>query len=395
MRVLWYMEWQRKGVACVTVSNTTKALGDLAAFNRKRTDVSIVAITGSNGKTSTRKMTAGVVARRFCTLSTRGNLNNEIGLPLTLLDLNLDHQWAVVELGMNRPGEIRRLAEICSPDVGVITNIGPAHLEGLGSLDAVMKAKGELLEKINPVGTAALNADDHRLLQLADYTSVNVLLFGLSEKAVIRALSIREKDEGLSFILALPEEKISVDLKTPASFMVSNALAAAAVGYLLGLTAKEIKDGLEDFKPVKGRMNILKTRKRIHIIDDTYNANPGSMAAAIKTLKTLKGNNRGILVVGDMLELGEHAESLHRKIGSISARSDIARLYVAGQFAETLAAGAKDADMDSSDIFTGTKEEILENITCWLGPGDWVLVKGSRGMAMESIVEGLLAWAGQ
>ncbi len=387
------IECQKKGVVCIKVNDTILALGDLAAFNRKRSNVSVVAITGSNGKTSTRKMTAGVVARCFDTLSTIGNLNNEIGLPLTLLNLNHNHKWAVVELGMNRPGEIRRLAEICSPDVGVITNIGPAHLEGLGSLDAVMHAKGELLEKIKPTGTAILNADDPRLMQLAENTSRDVLLFGLSENAVVRARAKMEKGLGLSFTLVLPAETISVDLKTPAEFMVSNALAAAAVGYRLGLTAKEIKVGLEDFEPVQGRMNILKTRKGINIIDDTYNANPGSMTEAIKTLNSLKGNNRGALVAGDMLELGDHAESLHRKIGSISARSNISRLYVTGQFAESVAAGARDEDMNSRDIFVGAKDEILEGIKGWLGPGDWILVKGSRGMRMEEIVEKLKAWA--
>jgi len=381
------------GIVCVTVNDTIRALGDLAAFNRKRSNASVVAITGSNGKTSTRKMAAGVVSRRFSTLSTSGNLNNHIGLPLTLLNLNLDHKWAVLELGMNSPGEIKRLAEICSPEIGVITNIGPAHLEGLGSLDAVMQAKGELLEEIKPDGTAVLNADDPRLLQLADHTSRNILFFGRSKNARISARSVKGTETGLSFTLVLPEESITVDLKTPAAFMISNALAAGAVGYLLGLTAGEIKDGLEDFKPVKGRMNILKTGRGITIIDDTYNANPDSMKAALNTLRSLKGNHTGILVAGDMLELGDHAESMHRNIGRIAAGSDIAELYVTGQFARTVAAGAMDEDMNARDIFTGTKEEILEGIKDRLGPGDWVLVKGSRGMTMETIVQGLLDWA--
>jgi murE/murF fusion protein len=383
------------GIVCVTVNDTIRTLGDLAAFNRKRSNASVVAITGSNGKTSTRKMTAGVVSRRFSTLSTYGNLNNQIGLPLTLLNLSFDHRWAVLELGMNSPGEIKRLAEICSPDIGVITNIGPAHLEGLGSLDAVMQAKGELLEEIKPDGTAALNADDPRLLQLADYTSRNVLFFGRSKNARIRARSVKGTGTGLSFILVLPEESITVFLKTPAAFMISNALAAAAVGHLLGLTAGEIKDGLEDFKPVKGRMNILKTGKGINIIDDTYNANPDSMKAAINTLRSLKGNHTGILVAGDMLELGDHAESMHRNIGRIAAGSDIAKLYVTGQFSQTVASGAMDEDMNPRDIFTGTKEDILEGIKDRLGPGDWVLVKGSRGMTMETIVQGLLDWGNE
>ncbi len=388
-------ESTENGIVCITVSNTIRALGDLAAFNRKRSNAAVVAITGSNGKTSTRKMTAGVVSRRFSTLSTSGNLNNQIGLPLTLLNLNLNHRWAVLELGMNSPGEIKRLGEICSPDIGVITNIGPAHLEGLGSLDAVMQAKGELLEEIKPNGTAVLNADDPRVLQLAHYTSRKVLFFGRSKNARIGALSVKGTKTGLSFSLMLPEESITVDLKTPAVFMISNALAAAAVGYLLGLTAEEIKDGLEDFKPVTGRMNILKTGRGITIIDDTYNANPDSMKAAINTIRSLKGNNTGILVAGDMLELGEHAESMHKNIGRIAAGSDIAKLYVTGEFARTVAAGAMDQDMNPRDIFTGSKEEILEDIKDRLGPGDWVLVKGSRGMTMETIVQGLLDWANQ
>lgn len=379
-------------IICIIVNDTIKALGDLAAFNRKRADIPVIAITGSNGKTSTRKMTANIISRHYCTLTPHGNLNNEIGLPLTLLNLTRQHERAVLELGMNRPGEIERLADICLPDVGIITNIGPAHLEGLGSLEAVMQAKGELLEKIKPTGTAVLNADDPRLLKLADTTSRNILFFGVSPHAAIRAESITHKGLGLSFILVLPEERIAVNLKTPAVFMISNALAAAAVGHLSGLNGGEIKEGLESFEPVKGRMNILKTGQGIHIIDDTYNANPDSMEAAIKTLKKLKGKNRGILVAGDMLELGLHAESMHFRIGSMAARSDIAVIYVTGQYADNVVRGALKENMNLDNIYKGTQEEILEDITGRLGSGDWVLVKGSRGMAMEKIVEGLLQW---
>jgi murE/murF fusion protein len=392
--ILPVSEMPDTGMVCITVDNTRRALGDLAAFHRRRALASVAAITGSNGKTSTRKMTSAVVSRRFCTLSTQGNFNNDIGLPLTLLNLRREHQWAVVELGMNRPGEIERLAEICLPDVGVITNIGPAHLEGLGSVDAVMKAKGELLAKIKPDGTAVLNADDPRLLKLAETALINVLLFGISKDAKIRAESIQQDGEGLSFNLVLHDETISVRLQSPAMFMVSNALAAAAVGYLLGLEADEIKEGLENFKPVPGRMNIHKTQKGIHIIDDTYNANPGSMEAAIGTLAALKGKNRGFLIVGDMLELGEHSAKMHRTIGLIAAGSNIAGLYVAGNYADDVATGALEGQMDSEDIFKGTREEILKAVTKKLDGDDWVLVKGSRGMAMETIVEGLLKWAG-
>ena len=387
------LEFSDTDVVCITVDDTIKALGDMAAFNRRRTPVSVIAITGSNGKTSTRKMVSDVLSCRFCTLSTHGNLNNDIGLPLTLLNLTRDHQWAVVELGMNRPGEIERLAEICLPDVGLITNIGPAHLEGLGSMKAVMEAKGELLGKIKAGGMAILNADDPWLLKLAEVTPINVLFFGMSKDSAIRAESVEEKGEGLFFHLVLPGETISVHLNTPAMFMISNALAAAAAGYLLGLTAVEIKNGIEAFKPVQGRMNIHKTGKGIHIIDDTYNANPGSMQAAIITLESLKGKNKGFLITGDMLELGEHSAPMHREIGSIAARAKVAGLYVTGKFAEDVAKGALAEHMNPNDIFKGTREEIIEAVTDRLDAGDWVLVKGSRGMAMEKVVKGLLAWA--
>lgn len=381
-------DWQDKGIVCVAVSDTTKALGDLASFNRRRTDVSVVAITGSNGKTTTREMTASVVSTRYKTLSTKGNFNNEIGLPLTLLDLKNSHQWAVLELGTNRPGEIDRLGEICIPDIGVITNIGFSHLEGLGSIEGVMNAKGELLKRIKPKGTAVLNADDSRVLYLSTKTSRKVLYFGLSEDARIKALDVNETTTGISFTLVLPEERIPIELRVHGGFMVSNALAAASVGYIIGLSSEEIKAGLEYFQPVKGRMNIFDVRG-VHIIDDTYNANPDSMEAAIRILSSLKGNSRGILVAGDMLELGEHAESMHRKIGAMSARSNIARLYITGEFAEAVANGACKEDKNSMEIFIGAREEILEDLKKSLLPGDWVLVKGSRAMGMEKIVEGL------
>ncbi len=182
--------WKTKGVTCIAVADTTRALGDMAAFNRRRSRASVVGITGSNGKTTTRQFTAAVVSQRYNTLATAGNFNNQIGLPLTLLGLELDHQWAVVELGTNNPGEIARLAAICSPDIGVITNIGPAHLEGLGSIEGVAQEKGSLIAGLRKNGTAVLNADDPRVLQLARQTRKRVVLYGLSADAGVRAACI-------------------------------------------------------------------------------------------------------------------------------------------------------------------------------------------------------------
>jgi UDP-N-acetylmuramoyl-tripeptide--D-alanyl-D-alanine ligase len=387
-------EWQARHIACVAVTDTLRALGDLAAFHRSRNDVAVVAITGSNGKTTTRQMTAEVVAKKFNTLSTIENYNNQIGVPLTLLKLAPEHAWAVVELGTNSPGEIARLAQICSPDIGVITNIGPAHLEGLGSLDGVMREKGQLIDHLKTGGRAVLNADDRRVSKIADRTEKDILLFGLTKNAAIRATAVQEKIGGISFSLDLPRESLTVDLKVPGQFMVINALAAAAVGHLLELSAAEIKSGLETFKPAWGRMNIFETASGIHIIDDTYNANPDSMQAAITTLNALRTNNRSVFVAGDMLELGARTESLHKQVGAWAAMANIDKMMVTGEFATAVISGAVDAKMNRDDIFTGSRGEILNALKDSLRPGDWVLIKGSRGARMDTVVEGLKEWAG-
>jgi len=386
-------EWKAKGISVIAVKDTTKALGDLAAFNRRRAGISAVAITGSNGKTTTRRLTSAVVSQRHRVLSPVGNFNNEIGLPLTLLKLNPLHQWAVLELGINRPGEISRLAEICIPQIGVITNIGPVHLEGLGSVEGVLQAKGELLEKLTPGGVAILNGDDPHLVRLAQKTKKPVLLFGLSKNASIRAHSIRDTRQGTAFILKSPQAEIAITLRIPGRFMVPNALAAAAVGHHLGLSLPEIKHGLESIKSDRGRMNIIKTKKGIHIIDDTYNANPKSMAAALEALVSFKGEQRAVFVAGDMLELGSSAETLHREVGHLATQAGLARLYATGTHCEIIAGGACSQNMNPADIVTGDKEFIVNDLTSWLHSGDWVLVKGSRGMQMEQIVERLQAWA--
>jgi UDP-N-acetylmuramoyl-tripeptide--D-alanyl-D-alanine ligase len=275
----------------------------------------------------------------------------------------------------------------------VITNIGPAHLEGLGSLEGVMREKEQLIEHLKTGGRAVLNADDRRAFKIAERTEKKVLLFGLSKTAAIRATAVQEKVGGISFSLDLPRESLNVDLKVPGQFMVINALAAAAVGHLLELSAAEIKSGLEKFKPAWGRMNIFQTANGIHIIDDTYNANPDSMQAAITTLNALRANNRSVFVAGDMLELGTRTESLHKQVGAWVAVANIDKLFITGEFANAVACGAVDAKMNRDDIFTGSRDEILDGLKDSLRPGDWVLIKGSRGARMDTIVKGLKEWA--
>jgi UDP-N-acetylmuramoyl-tripeptide--D-alanyl-D-alanine ligase len=379
-----------EGIVIIGVADTLAALGALAAFHRRRSAVSVVAITGSNGKTSTRTMTAEVLGKQFTILSPQENFNNEVGLPLTLLRLTPSHEWAVLELGMNHPGEISRLGDICRPDIGLITNIGPAHLEGLGSIEGVMHAKGELIEKIRPGGEILLNADDPMTGHLAKKTSKKPVLFGLSEGADIRGVDISEDPSGISFTLCIRHEKTKVNLGVPGRFMVVNALAAAAAGHMIGIPMPAIKTALENFKPVRGRMNLHPMRDGITIIDDTYNANPGSMKAAISTLKGLTKTSRGITVLGDMLELGESSWSLHREIGLFAAQTGISRLYTTGEFAGAVAQGASEGGMANKDIFVGTKDEIFMDVIKILAPEDWVLVKGSRGIRMETLVKDLL-----
>ncbi|MBI5551564.1 MAG: UDP-N-acetylmuramoyl-tripeptide--D-alanyl-D-alanine ligase [Desulfobacterales bacterium] len=381
-----HARWRAQGVTCVAVADTTTALGRLAAYQRGRSQIPVVAITGSNGKTTTRQMTTLVMARRFNTLSTEGNFNNEIGLPLTLFRLSDDHQAAVLELGMNHPGEMTRLGAICRPTMALITMVGPAHLEFLGSLEGVARAKGELMAQVLPDGVVALNADDPHVAALAQQTDRRCVFFGTGNDAQVRARSIREAAQGVAFDLELPGETIPIALKTPGRFMVTNALAAATAGHLAGLRGAEIKAGLEAFSPGKGRLHVLTSAGGVHVIDDTYNANPASMAAAIDTLTALRKAQPGIIILGDMLELGEQAERLHRELGAKAGGSGAERLYAHGPHGPVVRQGALEAGMPAERIMVGAKEEIVADLLPRLSADHWVLVKGSRGMAMETVV---------
>jgi UDP-N-acetylmuramoyl-tripeptide--D-alanyl-D-alanine ligase len=382
-------QWRRRGFFCITVEDTTRALGDLAAYHLKRTGLKVVAITGSNGKTSTRRMTMAVLEQKFAVLGTKGNFNNEIGLPLTLLRGRYDHTLAVLELGMNHFGEIRRLAEICKPDIGIITNVGPAHLKGVGSIEGVARAKGELLEHIKPDGTVVLNADDIHLGHLAEKCHHKIFFFGFGKKADVRAEDVEYGPQYTSFILRLPQAQKEVILPAPGRFMVTNALAAAAGGYLMGLTPKQIVAGLESYQSQKGRLDISVTAFGVHLIDDTYNANPASMTAALELLAQIKGSSRGIFVCGDMFELGEKAEVLHYDLGVTAAKTRVDRLYATGQYASVIAQGAQKEGLQKERIVIGTKSEITSALTTQLQTDDWVLVKGSRAMAMETVSEAI------
>lgn len=386
--------WQDQHVVCIAVADTTRALGDIAAYHRRRMPARIIALTGSNGKTTTRAMTAAILNRKETTLATQGNLNNEIGLPLTLLQLEERHALAVVEMGMNHPGEIDRMGRMAAPEIGMIINVAPAHLEGLHSIEGVMRAKGELLGHIDPAGKAILNADDEHCRQLMAICPVETLLFGFGPEAPIRATDLNSGPRGWSFRLQLPSGEIPVSLHVPGKFMVANALAAAAVATCCDVPLEDIKTGLESVAAVDGRMQIVSLPWGITLINDCYNANPASTAAAIDTLTRMKGASRGTLVLGDMLELGPDAETWHRKTGRKAGQAGLDRLFVHGAFATAVMEGAQEAGMAPDRLLAGDISEISIALTQWLTPGDWILVKGSRGMRMERVIAALQDWAG-
>jgi UDP-N-acetylmuramoyl-tripeptide--D-alanyl-D-alanine ligase len=376
------------GASCITVADPLRGLGDLAAFHRGRFTLPMVAVTGSNGKTTTKEMIAAILATTGPGLKTGGNLNNLIGLPLTLFRLSLQDRWAVLEMGMSEPGEIDRLAEIARPDVGVITNALPAHLESMGSVEAVAKAKGEMFMRLSAVGWAVYNAEDRLISACPSPHGVLRLGFGFREGEVTAAGIKGEGRHGLSFTLRLPGGEVPVRMRAFGIHNVANALAAAAAATALGLGPDAIRKGLEAFIPYEKRFN-LEEVGNIVLIDDSYNANPASMETALRTVAGIREECRAIAVLGEMLELGPASETAHRAIGMLAA-SCVERLYLMGEMAGAMAAGAFEGGLPATAVIVArSHDEILADLLGILDKGDFVLVKGSRGMRMEVVAEGI------
>jgi len=384
----WHGPTPPPGTPLIEVADTLTALGDLARAWAQHAQATIIAITGSNGKTTTREMTAAILERSHAVLKPRCNWNNLIGLPLTLLELKPHHRMAVLELGMSRRGEIRRLAEIAGPRIGVITNVGPVHLEYLNTLEEVALAKGELLESLGGTAQAVLNADDPRLAPLAGRCAAPITTFGFAATARVRALDpASPASRENRFTLAMGKERAPVSLKVPGRHSMYNALAAAAVAGLCGVGMEDIKAGLEGYTSFPGRMEIIRLDDAITIINDTYNANPASMETALTTLAQLRGNGRGIAVLGDMLELGEASEAYHRQLGSLIRTLQIGPVILTGAHARTVAAAGGAGSTGVSISIADTHEEIARQLVMTVQPRDWILFKGSRGMRMEQGME--------
>jgi UDP-N-acetylmuramoyl-tripeptide--D-alanyl-D-alanine ligase len=372
----------------VDVEDTTLALADLARGHRASFSGPLVGITGSNGKTTTKELCAGILERLGATLSTRGNLNNNYGVPLTLLRRCDEDRFAVVEMGMNHRGEIATLAAIASPTVGVLTNVGTAHIEFLGSRENIAEEKGDLLAALPAAGTAVVGRDDPLAFAQSRRTAARVLSFGREANADLCASGIRPVEGGAyAFRLDSPFGQAEIVVSGLSETIVDNALAAAGGAFAAGADLDAVVTGLRAHRGVPGRMQPLSLPNDVLVIDDTYNANPQSMKSALETLARLPTGGRRLAVLGAMGELGDRAEAAHREAGALAAELGLDGLYLLGAEATDVAEGARRAGLDEACIHTADDHETLARLLAKaLGPGDRVLVKGSRAARMERIV---------
>jgi UDP-N-acetylmuramoyl-tripeptide--D-alanyl-D-alanine ligase len=382
-----------KAVSVIKVSDTLQALGDLAHNYRQRFSLPVIAITGSSGKTTTKEMMAAIIGSQKNVLKTEGNLNNLIGLPQTIFRLRAEHELAILEMGTNTRGEIKRLTRIAAPSIGLITNIGPAHLEGFGSVDVVAQEKSDLFLNMPQAGIAVANLDDEAVKIIAEKWNGRRVNFSMSPNADVTVSDIEKNGaRGMRFNLIINGISQKVEMKIAGVHHVYNAMAAAACSWTAGIDPEIIKKGLSAFLPVGGRMEMIKLQNGAYIIDDSYNANPASVREALLTLKDLKGNHGGYVFLGDMLELGDAAFEMHRRIGTLLGTIGVNAVFLQGEYSAVIAAAAIDGGMSQENIFImeNSKEGILF-LKKYLKKGDWILVKGSRRMRMETIVTQICA----
>ena len=379
------------GGPLILVDDTLKALGDLASYARRLyRETPVVAVSGSAGKTTTKDMTAAILSVSRPVMKTEGNLNNLIGLPLTLLGLTAAHGAAVVELGISLPGEMKRLSEMASPDVAVLTNIGRGHLKTLGSIERVAREKGELFRSVGPEGFKVVNLDDPWTVKMAEEAGKGrPVTFSLKDRADVRAMdySVEEGFGGIRVTYEVRGERLKVRLNTPALCNVSNAAAAICAAVSLGATLKEAGEGLASGIAAHGRMEVVRING-LTVLDDTYNANPESVAAALLTLKRATG--RKIAVLGDMRELGEASVNAHREAGKMAAEYGIDMVVAIGAFSKEITEGASSGGLSPGRVMGfGGKMDAVKALKGLLREGDSILVKGSRAVALEEVVETL------
>jgi len=379
-------ELAKEDAFLVAVDNTKSSLGEIAKWYRREFDLKTVAITGTNGKTTTKDMVAKVLEGKYSVLKSPKSYNNLVGIPLTLFQLKPEIEALVVELGTTNLGQIGGLTEITSPDIGVITNIGPAHLQSMKSLDRIAKAKFELVEGLKKGAIAILNGDDQIISERIKREKIKAITFGIKNNTDYFAQDIRFSDRGwVSFTL----DDLRIELKLLGEHNVYNALVAFAVGERLGLKKEDIKKALESFTPSQLRMELLELGK-IRVINDSYNANPISVRKALETLKRMGNLGRKIVLLGDMLELGNRSEYFHREIGKLVSRSGVDLLLTFGDLSQFIAQSAKDSNMNGAKVLNfSDKDEVIFYLSKNLCEGDLLLVKGSRKLELEKVVEAL------
>lgn len=374
------------GVPQLVVNDTLQALGQLAAAWRKQFSIPVIAVTGSNGKTTVKEMITSILTQQGAVLSTRGNLNNEIGVPLTLLQLNSGHERAVIEEGASHPGDIAYLTRLVQPTVSVVTNASGAHLEGFGTVDAVARTKGEIYEYLADDGVAVINADDSfSSLWRSLAKGREVITFGMEFDADVRG-SLQPMDDNRinRLVVSMEGEELSVMLPLAGRHNAMNALAAVAVTRSIGVPFAVIKKGLESLKPIPGRLQWVNAIKGARILNDTYNANPASLAVALNVLGSCQGDR--YLALGDMAELGSEAQSYHQQAGRQARVSGVHRLYAVGEYSRH----AVEAFGDQGCYFTG-QEQMVDRLREDLNENVTLLVKGSRSSHMEKVVDALTA----
>lgn len=371
--------------ALVQVPDTLKALQDLSLWYRRQLPIRIVGVTGSSGKTSTKEMIAAVLRQKFRTPATQGNLNNHIGVPLTLLGFDTDDERGVVEMGMNHPGEIAPLARLAEPEVGVITNIGVTHIEFFGEQRGIAQEKSELIAALPETGLAVLNADDKWTATIRARTRARVVTAGFSESADWRARNCSITAEGIRFVLSHGKEEIALVLPYFSRPMVTNALMAAAAGHFYGLTFPEIVEGLKAVKLPGNRMQMIQ-RYEGWIMNDAYNANPDSMKAALHALHEFPAPGRRIAVMGSMGELGSHAPQLHLEVGAEAASIGFDWIIGVGPHAEDYRKGVESARPSQSIMTFAETAAAGEFLKKELKSDDSILLKGSRFMKLEAII---------
>ncbi|MBN2032170.1 MAG: UDP-N-acetylmuramoyl-tripeptide--D-alanyl-D-alanine ligase [Deltaproteobacteria bacterium] len=381
----------KRDVALIAAGDTRRALGDLSSWWRHEHQALVVAITGSAGKTTTKEMTATILAERGSTLKNRGNFNNLIGLPVTLLSMEDKHRYAVLEMGMNRPGEIGRLTEIADPEIGVITNVAKAHLEGVGTLEGVARAKIELIERMSPFATAVLNGDDSMLMKAAFPFCRKTLSFGMGPKNDVRAEKVFNLGrEGISFDICHGGRRFGVKLKLPGLQNVHNALAATAVALHLGLSSDEVVDGLCRVKNMKGRFVITELPDGVILVDDTYNCNPLSLRAAMDSLKSLTLGRKVIVGLGEMFELGDETVRAHLEAGAMVADLGADFFVALGEHANVMIQGALDKGFYAKKAVVAEDREDMEHkIRREMKEGVFVFLKGSRKAGLDEVAERL------